>query len=316
MANYLKATSDNWFGRSSGKKMYLHEKIELSTPEQSSAGKHFSILGYACEEGVRRNQGRVGTKNGPDSIRKMLGKMPNHLLESQKVYDLGNIQCDDGNMESCQELLSETLCSLLNKGTIPIVLGGGHDVAYGHYNGIKQHLLSSKKIPSVGIINFDAHFDLRDDGNGSNSGTPFYQIANENEPFHYLCLGIRKDANDKRLFETASSLDVTYVMQNTFRIEFMNEIKTWIKAFLKKVNHVYVTIDIDGFSSAYAPGSSAASPMGFAPDIVLECLDTIIGSEKLISLDIAEMNPAYDNDNQTAKLAASLVHHLIHGLMP
>ncbi|NKI30744.1 formimidoylglutamase [Croceivirga thetidis] len=316
MANYLKATSENWIGRTSGDQLYLHEKIELLTPEQTPAGRHFSILGYACDEGVRRNQGRVGAANGPNSIRKMLGKMPNHLSESQKVYDFGDIQCDDGNMEACQELLSKTIGSLLDKGTFPIVLGGGHDVAYGHYNGIKQHLLSSNKLPSIGIINFDAHFDLRDDSFGSNSGTPFYQIANENEPFHYLCLGIRKDANDKKLFETAASLDVTYVMQNTFRIEFMNEIKTWIKAFLKKVNHVYVTIDMDGFSSAYAPGSSAASPMGFAPDIVLECLDTIISSEKLISVDIAEMNPVYDSDHQTAKLAASLVHHIIHRIMP
>ena len=183
-------------------------------------------------------------------------------------------------------------------------MGGGHDIAYGHYNDNKR--------PLIGSINFDAHFDLRSDENGPNSGTPFFQIAYENEPFHYLCLGIRKDANDKVLFQTATELNTTYVDRSTFRIQFAKEINTWIRAFMEKVDHVYVTVDLDGFSSAYAPGVSAASPMGFSPDIVLESLETIIASGKLISMDIAEMNPKFDIDNQTAKLAASLIHKVIH----
>ena len=149
-----------------------------------------------------------------------------------------------------------------------------------------------------------------------NSGTPFYQIAkdceNENIDFNYLCLGIRKDANDRILFQTAKDLEVNYVLSDTFQMLYWNEISTWIDAFIKNVDHVYVTIDLDGFSSAFAPGVSAASPMGFTPRIVLECLKTIIGSGKLISLDIAEMNPLYDVDGQTAKLAASLVHYAAH----
>ena len=103
-------------------------------------------------------------------------------------------------------------------------------------------------------------------------------------------------------------------MNDTFQIPLLEEITTWINAFAKNVDHIYVTIDLDGFSSAYAPGVSAPSPMGFSPYIVLECLKTIIGSGKLISMDIAEMNPKYDIDGQTAKLAASLVHHVAHAI--
>lgn len=54
--------------------------------------------------------------------------------------------------------------------------------------------------------------------------------------------------------------------------------------------------------------------MGFSPDIVLETLQLIIESKKLISLDIAEMNPKYDIDNHTAKLAASLIHFVMHAI--
>lgn len=317
MANYQKSSVENWSGRNSDEQLYLHEKVILSSVEGlSDDTRKFALLGYACDEGVQRNQGRIGAKEGPKAIRKALGKMPNHLLEQQEFYDVGDITCADLDMEAAQELLSAQVSSLLKKNAVPILLGGGHDIAYGHYNGIKKFLLSEKERPSIGIINFDAHFDLRDDSRGSNSGTPFYQIANENEPFHYLCLGIRKDANDRKLFETAAELSVTYVMQHTFRIEFIDEIKTWIRAFIKEVDHVYVTIDLDGFSSAYAPGVSAPSPLGFSPDIVLASLDEIINSNKLVSLDLAEMNPEFDSDGQTAKLAASLIHHIIHGALP
>lgn len=315
MAKYQHPKKEIWSGRKSEEQLYLHEKVQcLPIDKLQNQKRAFTILGYSCDEGVKRNQGRIGAKEGPNAIRKALGKMPNHLSENIVLIDVGNVECIDNKMEAAQELLSERIAISLQKNAFPIVLGGGHDVAYGHYNGIKKYLISQNKRPNIGIINFDAHFDLRDDKNGSNSGTPFFQISNENSPFHYLCLGIRKDANDASLFKTAAELDVTYVLQDTFRIEFVKEIRTWIKAFIDKVSYIYVTVDLDGFSSAYAPGVSAASPMGFSPDIVLECLETIVSSGKLVSLDLAEMNPKFDTDAQTAKLAASLIHKIIHSI--
>ena len=313
MDHYHPPSKDHWNGRTSGKQHYLHEKISCTAISKlKKAEKTFALLGYACDEGVARNLGRVGAKEGPNAIRKVLGKMPNHLAPDIHVLDVGDIVCEDKNLEKTQEVLAKHIEHLLEHNIRPIVLGGGHDMSYGHFNGIKNYLISKKKRPNIGIINFDAHFDLRDPKNGVNSGTPFYQIANENNPFHYLCLGIRKDANDSSLFETAKSLEVTYVESNALRIQFSKEIKTWVEAFMSKVTYLYLTIDLDGFSSAYAPGVSAPSPMGFSPDIVIETLETILASGKLIGLDIAEMNPKYDTDQATASLAAALIHKVIH----
>lgn len=309
---------DIWQGRPSGKSLYLHEKVkcialkDIPVPPKKS----IALLGYAYDEGVKRNQGRVGASKGPEIIKSSFGKLPNHLPSHVQLYDVGSITCADGNMEGAQDALSKAITKLLDKKHFPIVLGGGHDMAYGHYHGIKNYFGSQKKTDTIGIINFDAHFDLRKPTDENNSGTPFYQIAMECKEqeidFNYLCLGIRKDANDRVLFQRAKDFNVNYVLSDTFQIQFLNEINTWINAFVKTVDKVYVTIDLDGFSSAYAPGVSAASPMGFTPHIVLECLKTIIGSGKLISMDIAEMNPKYDVDGQTAKLSASLLHHVIH----
>ena len=318
MGTHEAPSSKNWSGRKSDKQLYLHEKVQCCSPDQlpEQHNQSMAILGYACDEGVRRNQGRVGTKEGPEHIRRALAKMPNHLPGNIAFFDIGNITCSQGKMEQAQHALATYVTRLLSNNIFPIVLGGGHDVAYGHYNGIKSFLEKTKN--RLGIINFDAHFDLRNSENTGNSGTPFYQIAKDcaeaSEKFNYLCLGVRKDANDRSLFETAEELGVIFVDRKTFSMQYVEEINQLILAFLQGVDHIYITIDLDGFSSAFAPGVSAASPMGYSQDIVLACLRTILASEKLISLDVAEMNPTYDVDGQTAKLAASLVHYVIHNL--
>ncbi|RKN79381.1 formimidoylglutamase [Ulvibacterium marinum] len=314
MPIYNPTNPEIWTGRKSGKNLYLHEIVkytDLDSIVPDATSKTIAILGYACDEGVRRNQGRIGAVEGPDAIRSQLGKMPNHLNLNTKLFDMGSIQCAEGDMEETQNALSEKLAQLLKKSLFPMVLGGGHDMAYGHFQGIKKFLNGSR---SIGIINFDAHFDLRNNANANNSGTPFYQIAQECKAngagFNYLCLGIRKDANDKVLFQTANKLDVSYLENERFHLRYWKAVKQELHTFIAKVDALYMTIDLDGFSSAYAPGVSASSPMGFSPDIVLECLKVILPSQKLISMDIAEMNPKYDIDNRTAKLAASLIHYI------
>ncbi|HLT50667.1 MAG TPA: formimidoylglutamase [Arenibacter sp.] len=320
MKNYNPTDPKIWTGRTSDQKHYLHEKVDLINLEEGYPApfldQAFAILGYTCEEGVKRNMGRIGTVSGPDAIRRQFAEMPNHLEHETAILDMGSISCANADMEEAQTILAETVACLLALNTFPLLLGGGHDMAYGHYNGIKKYLSFQGKNKILGIINFDAHFDLRSNKNGNNSGTPFYQIAQDrkldNTKFKYMCLGVRKDANITPLFDTAKELGVSYIDIPHFNLHHLSHTKNKLERFIREVDHIYTTIDLDGFSSAYAPGVSAASPMGFSPDMVLECLEIIIDSKKMISLDIAEMNPIYDIDDQTAKLAASLIHFVVH----
>ena len=163
MKNYTPPKSENWKGRISEDRQYLHEKIEcvdLLSNTKSVTSKGFAILGYACDEGVKRNKGKVGAIKGPDCIKQTLGSMPNPLSTNTSLYDFGNVSCLDNHLKIAQENLVTSVSAILNQNLFPIVIGGGHDIAYGHYNGIKKHLGNNKRI---GIINFDAHFDLRSD---------------------------------------------------------------------------------------------------------------------------------------------------------
>lgn len=312
---YKKSDPNLWTGRADSESNYWHQIvqcIDLSEEQFNSnktAEKKFALLGYCCDEGVVRNQGRPGAAKGPDAIRKMLGALPNHFPEGTTLIDAGNIYCVEHDLEGAHSALSASVTGLLYKGFFPLLLGGGHDIAYAHYTGIKKYLGASKKL---GVINLDAHFDIRPEENGRNSGTPFYQIAQEcksnTEPFNYFCLGIQRQSNTKTLFRLADELGVQYLEAHDFVMSNFGGIREKLALFLEQVDHVYLTIDLDGFSSAYAPGVSAPSPFGFQPDIACEVIKLLYSSGKLISMDIAELNPDFDLDNCTARLAARLVH--------
>ncbi|MCK8520622.1 formimidoylglutamase [Aquimarina sp. D1M17] len=314
MKNYHKSNPTIWAGRKSDRQLYLHEKIQCIDLNHSFSihqeNTNFALLGYACDEGVRRNQGRIGTAKGPEAIRKMIAPLSNHFDNTIKIYDVGDITCPHGNLEETQKDTSKCVSTLLHQGLFPIVLGGGHDLAYAHYNGIKAYSPGQ----TIGIINLDAHFDLRTPASNGTSGTPFYQIAKENGDINYLCLGIQKESNNRELFKTAETFNVTYLENHEFEKENQTQVYDMVLNFIQKVDLIYLTIDIDGFTSSIAPGVSAPSPLGFSANIAFDTIKKICLSKKLVSVDLVEMNPTYDIDNCTARLTARLVYHIINSL--
>ena len=84
-----------------------------------------------------------------------------------------------------------------------------------------------------------------------------------------------------------------------------------INKFIERVDYVYLTICLDAFDMSFALGVSAPSAIGLCPNLVLELIREIVGSGKLISADIAELNPSLDQDNKTSKLASKLAYEII-----
>ncbi len=281
---------------------------------QVGSEKKIGILGYAGEEGVRRNQGRTGTSFGPEAIRQMMSTLAFHLSDKTKIIDYGDIHTLKNDMESSHDMISNTVFQLLQNSHLPVLLGGGHDLALAHGRGIQRYLSERKE--KLGIINLDAHFDLRTlvDGKG-HSGSPFYQLSQEYPSnFHYLCMGIQKAANPISLFERAESLGASWVDCEEFTLDNWDSVKESLLNFLDSVNKIYLSIDLDGFSSAFAPGVSAPSPIGFSPELAFRVFELIAKSKKLISMDVVELNPEFDQDHATARLAARCVEFILRKL--
>ncbi len=273
------------------------------------------FIGFCSDIGVERNLGRPGTAKGPNSIRNELKNRPCAFSPGLKLYDAGNIYGQSGDLEKAQKDLENAVDVLLEKGLVPIVLGGGHAVALGHYHGVRKYLERVNPGQTLGIVNFDAHFDIRPYTNGGTSGTMFRQIADycaaENVPYNYLCLGIQKSGNTVDLFKTAHRLGVEYLLASDIEAHSASETIVKIQDFINRNDQLYMTICADVFSSAYAPGVSAAQPLGLYPEKALKVIKHIVKSKKMASFDIAEVSPRFDHDNTTASLAAILIFSVV-----
>lgn len=309
--DYTAGSLDNYSGRKTNlENQYWYQEIKVDdiTAEKKDDTTDIAILGYVCDEGVQRNQGRIGAKNGPKAIRTQLGKIPIHF-KNKNIVDFGDVICKENYLEDCQEAFSKSISKIIQNKILPIAIGGGHDIAYANFNGIKKALKNTSE-KRIAIINFDAHFDLRPVENQPNSGTPFHQILSENKNVNYLAIGIQQQANTKELFEISEKHNVSYI--SNFDCEkFSKKSKNKLKQFIENVDYIYITIDLDGFSSAYAPGVSAPSALGFSPHFIFAVLTFLLKTKKVISVDIAELNPKYDIDNSTAKLAAKLLDFIV-----
>lgn len=271
---------------------------------------------------------------------------------STLVGDLGNVICADNDkiikdsLEQAQQIYSEQVAKMVAKDTLVIGLGGGHEIAWGSflglYQGLQNQILSNQKLqnqklqnqalqqqeqqnhqksvtamPKIGIINFDAHFDLRQDKYAT-SGTPFRQIAEflsqKNEPFCYLAIGISQFSNTAALVHRAKTLGVSVITDDDcYRLPFM-AICQQITDFTDCVDVLYLTLDMDCLSGAIMPAVSAPAAKGLSLDFVEHCLEVILASNKVKIIDIAETNPVYDNDGRSLKVVARLLAKLLESV--
>lgn len=297
-----------WQGRLDGEEPLFHrvfQRVKVESNYNIVSTNDFVLHSFAVDEGVRRNKGRVGAKDAPDVIRKNMANFP-VILPDFSMLDFGNISCEDGNLEKTQNELAEKVSQVLTKGGKSLVLGGGHEVTFGHYSGVKKAFPDKK----IGIINIDAHFDNRkpEDEIGASSGTGFWQIA-QYENNSTLHIGIQRNSNTLKLFDTAHQFGMKYILADELFFENLPSVYERITELVESVDVLYLTICMDVFNASLAPGVSAAAYNGLFTDAAfMHFYKHILKSEKLIALDVAEVNPQYDIQDRTARLAASLVN--------
>lgn len=296
-----------WNGRNDGTDILaqrIFQKVSLESNYHAISPKDFVLHGFAVDEGVRRNNGRVGAKDAPDVIRKNMSNFP--VTNPEFVLkDFGNVYCEDGDLEKSQNELAEKVGEVLAQNAKSIILGGGHEVTFAHYSGIRKAFQDKK----IGIINIDAHFDNREPENGlGSSGTGFWQIAQERE-IHSLHIGIQRNSNTLKLFDTAHQFGMKYILADELFFERLPYIYEQIDLLSEKVDVLYLTICMDVFNAAISPGVSALAYNGiFADSTFMHFYKHILKSQKLVAMDVAEVNPTFDILERTARLAASLVN--------
>ena len=326
MADFVSFVASDYTGRSdpleSDRSLYWHQMV------QGFDYQRIGLIGFASHEGVKRNLGRIGAISGPTKIRQFFAKLPitpaiqdtygqlNHL-----VGDAGEVVCEDfaqiipRSLESAQALYADKVTEILAQNSVAIGLGGGHEIAFGSFLGLYQFLKLKDTSQKIGIINFDAHFDLRTDEYAT-SGTPFLQISEMmGQDFAYFCVGISRFGNTASLFDKANQLGVGIISDDECHRLSYDEIWQRLAEFIEAVDVLYVTVDLDCLPAGVMPAVSAVNPKGIDLDLLEFLLAKIIDTHKVKVLDFAEFNPAYDIDDRGAKVAARLLAVCVEQLL-
>lgn len=270
------------------------------------------IIGFPSDKGVQINGGRPGASDAPEVIRKEFYKM----TPSAEYYDpfvdlvthcrdIGDLKIK-GELDNDQHSLGDIVAGYLEQDAVPVILGGGHETAFGHFLGYAE-----ADIPTS-IFNLDAHTDVRPLKKGlAHSGSPFRQALEHesNCAETYLVAGLQPHSVAQSHLEFIESHNGHYLFRDETNI-------TSISGMFHQHDSdcLMVTFDMDAVDQSQAPGVSAPCANGLPVDLWLTAAYLAGRNEQVTSFDLSEMNPYHDRDNQTAKLAALTIWHFILGL--
>ena len=290
-----------------------------------------SLIGAPTDIGA----GHRGASMGPEALRVA------HLAEALRerglqVLDRGNLSGPvnpwqppvDGyrhlpEVVSWNRAVMAAVAGALDDGHLPILLGGDHCLGIGSITAVANHCRATGK--KLRILWLDAHADFNTHevtpsgnvhgmpvaclcGVGPRELTHLGGSAPAIAPDQIRQIGIRSvDAGEKRLVREAG-LDI-------YDMRYIDEIgmKRAMEEALEGIDadtHVHVSFDVDFLDPAIAPGVGTTVPGGPNYREAQLVMEMIADTGRLGSLDIVELNPAFDEHNRTGKLAVDLVESL------
>lgn len=260
-----------------------------------------------------------GAHLAPVTIRKALSTFTTYSVEEDldlsewNVTDLGDIVMHVTDVAQSQQRIFETLHEVYKNETnfLPIVLGGDNSITYPSIKAF------SETKGKIGVIQFDAHHDVRnlDDG-GPTNGTPFRSLLETKviEGRNLVQIGIRDFSNSKEYRTYVESHGVTvYTMKDVRESPVKEILMTAIEQMKKEVDVIYVSLDMDVVDQSEAPGCPAIGPGGMSAATLIEAIE-FLGEQKIVrGLEIVEIDPTVDFRDMTSRLAAHVILHFLKG---
>lgn len=286
----------------------------------------YVLLGIPEDIGVRANFGRPGASTAWESaIKAIVNIQHNKFCKGSNLLILGRLDVKEVNAEAekldssvkddrkkLSELVdridkevSHIICQIILAGKTPIIIGGGHNNAYGNIKGT-----ALAKGRPVNAINFDAHTDFRM-LEGRHSGNGFSYALEEGFLKKYFAFGLHENYASKGVMETIKKLH-DRVLYNTYeQIAIRKE-----KSFTEEMAHALGFIEDDPFGieidldSLPNVASSAMTPTGFSIEKARQFIHYFGKNTNAAYLHLCEGAPSLDNDKNnhlTGKLIAYLI---------
>lgn len=273
--------------------------------------KKWGLIGIPDDIGDNYAGGRLGAAKGPDAFRLMFKKMRgkdgvHELLEDQDNVDITKLNIKENHKRAIQFIKQY-------QGDYPftIIIGGSQDHTHSQLVGIKNSL---KKKGSIGCINIGPHLEDKAPKMDMSSDTSYYQCIEEGiiDGENLVEFGIQPQCNPEVLWNYAKQKHIHIIQLNDIDTgHVLESFEKELKYLSKRCDHIVINLDMSAFPAPNAPGVSDPSVDGFTPNEVSRMLRLAASNKKVISLGIFELNPDFDIDNRTAKLAATCAYHFV-----
>ncbi len=260
------------------------------------------LWSYSDDRGVERNLGRLGTGKAPKQLLRRLYSLALH--RELRIFDLGDFRSWDYDLSEAHFQAKECVKKIRELGLRCISIGGGHDWAYPDF---------SESFPY--LVNLDAHLDVRPDAEEQSrrghSGTPFRKIAEDDSITKQIYqIGLERSQNSKN--------HIAYAESQRMRLLFLDELKDSEAEQVEHVQRMFddvhedsigISLDLDCLRQSECPGVSAPSPVGLSANVVLSLISKL--KSRSPHLGVYELNPNFDLDERSTRLAARLIYEFI-----
>lgn len=299
------ASAEAWAARPSDPNdVFFSQLVRLA-----AGGGGVALFGVPFDGAVL---GRRGAREGPDAIRAQLAKLKpwsfGHGEVARAISDWGDVRLPGSDdVWGAHEATRAAARAVLDAGAFPVALGGDHSLTFPL---VQAH---GKR---VGVINLDAHLDVRDFSEQPNSGTSFGRLLSEGvcSGENLVEVGLRDFANSPRYVEKARKAGATLVSADEWLAEPAAVIDRAIEVASRGVDGVYLSVDVDVLDQAHAPGVSAPTPGGVGSAALNAAVRRIAERAPLVGADFVEVAPRLDRDAMTARAAAYAVAQLLAAL--
>ncbi|MCA9002048.1 MAG: arginase [Planctomycetes bacterium] len=278
--------------------------------------------------------GRRGVDMGPSAVRIAGVK---HAVESLglEFVDHGNVEVvapesripEDPNARFLEEIadactrLAADVEQRMGEGDFPLVVGGDHSIAIGTVSGIASHY--HKQNEKVGLIWFDAHGDMNtpetsDSGNihgmplaallgyGPDSLTKISKRFPAVDVQNAVLVGIRSlDPREREMVRKSGVRCITMKEVDQFGIHQV--MKEAIEIATRGTAGFHLSFDLDGTDPSVAPGVGTPVPGGISYREAHTVLELCAESQKLVGLEMTEINPILDDRNRTAQVTVQFI---------
>jgi agmatinase len=276
---------------------------------------------------------RPGTRFGPQAVRRISAVYDGYsvdggvdIFEELDICDAGDVFVIPGNIEKSFDQVSKAISHIYTSGAFPVICGGDHSLGYPNVRGIAPHIDGN-----VGIIHFDRHIDMQDmDMDERMHTTPWYWTSNNHESVNYhrthqdhshmhdvgldncppknlVQIGIGGWYGSRAGSEVARERGTSVMtMKDVEELGIQKATEMALELAWDGAKAVYLSFDIDSIDPGFAPGTGTPEPGGFTPREALEMV-RLIAREGLCGMEVVEVSPPYDVNDNTSQLACRVM---------